>query len=324
MTNKEKLYFAKTAVEVEHKKRKTKPIHSLSNRLVFGDELDPPTAESFKNWQRIGNYMRAARPQSLDTAKVFSGPISSSKFVDQIERHKHWDTALEKIQGDRDLTAMAYAMTPSEYFEQMPASYHPHANSVMLNEDSPGALIHELGHGIDLGQRSKDETFRRWLRWNFKPTLLSEYHAWKKGRKAYQEGFAASPEVEDEKALKEYQKNMESYNNRKYPAYGTYLGGSVGGLGGLVGGAVLGHHLSDGSPRGSVYGGMLGSVLGGLAGIYGGALAGKGWAGLRRGANKEKAMKQLEKARTNPKLQEIRDRLAKITSKKKKKKSKKK
>jgi hypothetical protein len=316
----------KSSVEVEHKKRTTKPIHGFIEHLAFGGDLDAPGKKDFANWQRIGNYMRAARPGALDTAKVFSGPVSSSKLVNQVEKHKNWDTAYEKATGDRDNMAMAYGMIPDSYYEQMPASYHPHANSVILNEKSPGALIHELGHGVDMGRRG-NEKFKRWLRWNYKPTLMSEFDAWRKGRKAYQEGFAASPESEKKKELKEYEDNMASYNRSKYPAYGSYLGSALGTVGGAIGGGVLGYNLSGGgraAPKATLLGSLLGLGLGGITGVIGGTLAGKGWGSLRSGANKKKSLKQLEDAKSNPKVQEIRARLAKITSKKKKKKKSKK
>jgi hypothetical protein len=318
----------KSSVEVEHKKRTTKPIHGFIEHLAFGDDLEAPKKKDFANWQSIGNYMQAARPGALDTAKVFSGPVSSSKLVNQVERHQDWDTAYEKATGERDHMAMAYGMIPDNYYEQMPASYHPHANSVILNEKSPGALIHELGHGVDMGRRG-DEKFKRWLRWNYKPELMSEFDAWRKGRKAYQEGFAASPESEKEKSLKEYEDNMESYNRSKYPAYGSYLGSTLGAVGGAVGGGVLGYNLASGrddwaKTKATLGGGLLGLFGGGITGGIGGTLAGKGWGSFRSGANKKKALKQLENAKSNPKIQEIRDRLAKITSKKKKKKKSKK
>ena len=226
--------------------------------------------------------------------------------------------------------AQEYAQIPATMMEQLPASYHPYANSVMLNERSPGVLMHELGHGIDLAPREGEMPLKRHMRWNVKPTLWKELSAWKKGRKAFQEGYAASPESDSlsPDAHSQYASNMASLNKRKYPAFGTYLGGAAGLAGGLgLGG--LGMYLAlknagndpESQRLASRFGAqlmMLSGTLGAGAGVFGGALAGKGYASLRQKAHQQKAMRQLQKLKDDPEaLQNVRTRLAQIRLKRK-------
>lgn len=114
---------------------------------------------------------------------------------------------------------------------------------------------------------------------------------------------------------------MLSYNRRKYPAFGSYLGGASGTLvGGLVGNA-----LAQANKAGRRQGGAataLGMALGGALGVPAGALAGKLWSKLRENANKRKAEKQLLAAMKNPELATIRQRLLQLRAEEEKAKKK--
>ena len=317
--------LGKIAADVVMNSRKSNPVYGTMDRLIYDDaELDPPNkGKHLKSWQTIADYMTASAPSQLNTAKVFSGRTDPSKLINQVDKHKDYDTLIERLNGIRSLVSQDYSMLPAAYAEQVPAQYHPYANTVLLNQNAPGALIHELGHSVDLSRRNDNESnIRRWLRWSLKPTLMQEHSAWRKGRKAYQAGAAADPDIDTPDAKEEYSKAMRSYNSRKYPAYGTYVGGTAGALGGGIAGGIGGLLLEDKLLGNSVSGRhpmlqlgvILGAGLGGGAGILGGAVGGKLWSKLRSTANEIKSQKQLEKARKDPRLDEIRQRLLKLRS----------
>jgi hypothetical protein len=300
----------KIALDIISKPRKTKPIHSMMDRLVFDEkELSPPNANDLKVWQNIANYMHAARPHELGTAQIHTGGGNIPEIVNQIARHQYRDTAWEDLTGVRNEVADEYASIPSVSYEHVPASYHPYPHVVIQNERSPGVLIHELGHGIDFGPKPNENKFLRNLSWDFKPELLQETDAWHKGLDAYQKGYAASPEASKSKEHPEYSDVIKSYYNRKYPALGTYFGGSLGGLlgGGL--GAYAGHLLADSNASntgryalGLPFGGFsLGAALGGAGGVLSGALLGKLWSKWTTESNLKKALNRIETLRNNPK-----------------------
>lgn len=303
-----KAVTTKLAIDILHGKRKSKPVHGLMDRLVFGpEERDPPNEADIANWQSIADYMEASKPV-LSTAKIMTGRVDPAELVNQVERHKHHDSIFERLESTRDQVARFYANVPRTAMEHMGASYHPYAHSVILNERSPGALIHELGHGVDLAPRDGEWKTKRHMRWALKPLLWQELSAWKKGRKAYQEGYAADPSNQPADAdHAQYQDNMRSYNSRKYPAFGSYLGGALGGLGGLAAGTAGSIALADGViPQLAILGGL----LGGVGGAYGGAMAGGPWARFRQNANDRKAMRQLQKLLRDPeRLQRVTERL---------------
>lgn len=312
--------LAKLAAELVVGKRKTAPVHSFMDRLVYGEnELAVPQEKDLDNFRRILRYMEASRPHQLTDAKVLTGRVDPSILVNQIDKFKNQDTFLEDLVGTRDEISQLYASIPPTAMEHIPASYHPYANSVVLNERSPGVLIHELGHGVDMAQRPNESNFYRFLRWNYKPELLEEFSAWRKGRQAYQEGYAADPEKQKPDAdHQEYLDNMESYNARKYPAFGTYLGGTLGSIGGaglgIAGGLGLMAADAPRVPIGPMA--VLGALLGGMTGALGGAGAGKMWASWNKDSLRQKALAQLEELKRDPaKLRKVTERLIALNQK---------
>lgn len=289
------------AVEIVSGKRQSKPVFSLLDRVVFPEsERQPPNEADLASWQRVADYMAAARPAQLNTAKVISGRADPSVLINQVATHQPQDSWPEVLNGIRDFASRYYANLTPTAMEQYPASYQPYANTVILNERAPGVLMHELGHGVDLAPREGEMPFKRYLRWNFKPLLWQELSAWKKGRKAYQEGYAASPEA-DQGDHAEYRKTMQSYNSRKYPAYGTYLGGALGattGAAAAVVAALMAAKNGNQDAAGSIIQmAPLPAALGSAAGVWGGALLGRQWAKWRERALAEKAMRQLQQTR---------------------------
>lgn len=319
----------KYAAELITGKRQTAPVHSMVDQIVFDEqELKPPTTADYANWRGIIGNMERARPVQLADAKVLSGRVGPRHIINSIAARAGEDTFFERLRGDRSMLSQAYAgLTPSN-IEQEDASYHPHANAVILNNSSPGALIHELGHAIDLSRGSGESKFRRSLRWNYKPTLLKEYAAWSKGRRAYREGFADETNSSVDKvkdraelvnAFSTYLDNMQSVHNRKYPAFGTYAGGTVGAVGGgLLGGAagiaaMLAARDSDSTSRSLArlvpLGVLAGSALGGASGLFGGGLLGKMYANMRSGGVRERETNKLLKLLQAPNDPEIRKQL---------------
>jgi hypothetical protein len=309
--------LSKLAVELEVVKQKRPQSGDFVSRLVYGPEgMRAPDESDFANWQSIGDYMTASNPYQLSSAKVLSGPVRDAGgiLIDQVERHRKHDSFLERLSGIRDQVRSQYgAMTPLET-SLMPSSYHPYANTVVVNRRDPGVLIHELGHGVDMAPRPGESNIKRQLRWALKPTLWNEYSAWRKGRKAYQTGYAADPANQALDAEhKQYQENMRSYGDRKYPAYGSYLGGITGAIGGGIGGALLNEELAKNTGVRHMGIPMLGVALGGMGGALGGILSGKGLAKLMRPVNQWRYDRQLKKLLLDPAaLQQYTDRLLKI------------
>jgi len=303
--------FEKRSVEFVTKKRKSPLVPSFMERVLYGTEdFEAATEKDLQNWRRIAQYMQAAKPTELRNTAVMSGPVNAAEFVKRIRKNQDQDVLLENLDGTRSVQALAMSTMPASFIEQFPSAYFPYADAVVVNNRSPGLLMHELGHAVDLTKRDNESNLRRYLRWQLKPLLWQELSAWRKARKAYQAGYAASPEIDDERSRKEYLDNMRSYNRRKYPAFGSYLGG-IGGLGlGAVGGGIAAGILTDGALV--PHGGLIGGLGGGAFGAIGGALAGKLWAKLRENANKRKAEKQLDAFRKHPQMSAIREHLLKL------------
>src|SRR5690606_8429327 len=134
-----------------HGERKTKPIHSMMDRIVFSpEELRVPEPEDIERFRRIAQYMQAAEPYGLRKTKVLSGQVDPAILVNQVAEHSKERSFFEDIDGTHDILGQVYASVTPTALEQQAASYHPYARSVLMNERSPGALIHELGHAIDL------------------------------------------------------------------------------------------------------------------------------------------------------------------------------
>lgn len=275
----------KLAAELITRKRQTKPVHSLMDRTVFGkNELGVPSEADFSNWRGIIRHMEAAEPHRLKTTKVLSGRVSPTVLINQVADHAGEDTFMESLLGDRDQIAQFYGLLTPSAVEQTPASYQTLANSVILNERSPGALIHELGHAIDMNRGENESKLRRLLRWKFKPKLLAELDAWKKGQRAYREGFAKSPDSYKLESILQYTDNARSVNDRKYPALGGYIGGPLGALTGVaaggIGGILAADRLMEGMRLSGREGNLLarlvlaGAMLGGTVGGLGGTVAG--------------------------------------------------
>lgn len=304
--------LTKESVDVEAFPRNRNYFAGPIERWIYGsDELGPPKEEDLDNWRNIADYMHAARPSKLESAKVLTGRINSDKLIDQLDSHRNWDSVLEHLQWIRPNLANSYSRLPESAYEQMGASYHPYLHSVIVNTKSPGALIHELGHAIDMAPRKREPKIIRDLRWRLKPTLWKELSAWKKGRKAFQEGYAASPESQSGDHS-EYVKNMASYQGRKFPAFGTYLGGATGALLGAIGGGVAGYYANI---RGNLLP-MVGATVGTLLGIPTGAKAGQIYAKIREKPLARKALVRLAKLqKENPeKMNLIRERIKEIRS----------
>lgn len=311
----DKLLREKAAAQLITGKRQTKPVHSFTDRTVFDNaELAPPTAADYDNWRTIMRQMETGAPYQLADAKVLSGRVSPRHIVNSIADRAGEDTFLESVLGDRSMVAQAYsALTPTS-LEQEDASYHPYANAVILNNRSPGVLIHELGHAIDLSRAPGQSNFRRAMRWQFKPTLMSEYSAWKKGPQAYREGFAAELDGRSDKDMEQYLANMQSVSNRKYPAFGTYLGGSLGaltggaiGLGGSVAAAMAADRDSGRAISRLIAASTIGgAALGGISGTIAGGLLGKFYAKLRSRGLREREISKLEKTLKDPRIAALR------------------
>lgn len=286
----------KQAAEVVQRKRKAKLHPSFTDKLYFGEkDLAPPEKKDFDNWANISRYMEASQPHLLQDLKIFSGRVNPSVLVSQVNRFRDEDSFTEKLFDKRNRVADFYAaLTPNE-IERYRPTFHPYVKSVVQNIRSPGALIHEIGHAIDMNKREGESNFMKHLRVSLKPNLWQEHSAWRKGRKAYQEGYAAGIGAGGERVfdhLPDYLDNMESYNRAKYPAFGSYLGGSLGGMTGVIGGIAASAALGGG-PRSTLGLAALGSALGGPVGILSGGLAGRLWASLRAKANKNRAVDQL-------------------------------
>lgn len=320
--------ISKKAIDINYTPyQTTQPKPSIIERLVTGQQqFNRPTEQNIQNWQTIADYMHAAHPEELNQASVFAGRIDPKVVSSRVQQFKEKDPDLRKLR-----TAMGKNykdVTPEEY-ENYEASYHYHPHAVILQKNSPGALIHELGHAIDLGPlpntASREDQVNRFANLYDGSTLAQESKAWKKGLKAYQTGYVASPEFgqDNHDAYKEV---MKQYYKSKYPAFGTYVGGAAGGLlgaaGGFLGGLYGAHANTDSRAikvLAATLGKRLGGVLGGAAGVYGGAATGNLLGKMIASYKATRTLKDLDKlksqitqdpqqlARVSQKLEELRN-----------------
>jgi hypothetical protein len=311
----------KVAAELITGKRKTKPIYATLDRLVFDkDELAPPTDKDFDNFRGIIKHMERAQPYRLADAKVLSGRVQPSVLINAIADRAGEDILIERMAGDRAQAAQYLShLTPSS-IEQLDAAYFPQANSVVLNNRSPGVLIHELGHAVDMTRGENSSNLARYLSNSVRPLNWLERQAWNKGQRTYREGFAEDYHslLNDREASKDklgdildnYIKNMESVNNRKYPALGTYygtaLGGLTGGVAGSLAGIIAGYNILGPEYRGSnssislalrtgLLGALGGTAAGSGLGLYSGPLLGKAYAKYKLKNVRNKEMRELDK-----------------------------
>lgn len=258
--------LCKQAVDF-HVGQPTKKYYGLSEKILFNpEERRNPDAAELRKWRAIAKYMALAAPEQLRDLKVLTGKANPDYLVQAVrERAKH-DTTLEWLLGRRRNASNAYEqMTPLQV-GQYDATYHPSANAVILNEASRAALIHEIGHAIDLSRAKDESNFNRWLRNALKPTLAAEVKAWNKGTDSLRSGFVMSKDVAKEKAKREIIEALQQARGKKYPALGSYFGGTLGAITGGVAGAA------SGIPFGALLGSTIGGGAGALAGIGGGKL----------------------------------------------------
>jgi len=286
--------------------------------MVFDEtELGTPTAPDYDNWRVIMRQMERAAPYQLADAKVLSGRVSPKHLVNSVAARAGEDTTLENLAGTRSLVAQMYAATTPLSIEQTDASYHPYANAVVLNSRSPGVLVHELGHAIDMSRAPGQSNFRRSMRWNLKPTLLSEYDAWRKGQRAYREGFLGESNAGLDTDIRRYLDNTQSITTRKYPAFGTYVGSAGGALAGgglaLAGTLAAAIRAADGHSGASqataralirllplsVVGG---AAAGGTAGLFAGAALGRTYAKRRARKLRQQELNKIVSKLNDPRL----------------------
>ncbi len=272
--------------------RKTPAIHGVIDRLVVKDRslLEPPKAKDIAKLKQVATYMAKAEPHKLKDTAVFTGGVRSSELIKQIHKLRNRDTVIDRLTGHRDFMAQAVSHMTPESIEQTPAAYMPIADTVFQQDRHRGTLIHELGHAIDLNPKKDQGNWSLVIRNAIKPTLVKEFNAWRKGRKAYQSGFALSNKPTADR--RDYHEVMRQYNAAKYPAFGSYAGATVGGLVGTAAG-VAGAAAIE-SPVLAL--GTIGGALGGFGGALGGAAAGAEYARLAGPRLQRKADRQLDKA----------------------------
>ncbi len=274
--------LCKQAVDF-HVGQPSKKYYGLAETMLFNpEERRNPDAAELKKWRAIAKYMALAAPEQLRDLKVLTGKTNPDYLVQAVRERANHDTTLEWLLGRRNNVSNAYErMTPLE-IGQYAATYHPYANAVVLNEASRAALIHEIGHAIDLSKAKDESNFNRWLRNALKPTLVEEVKAWNKGTDSLRSGFVKSKDVAKEKAKSEIIEALQQARGKKYPALGSYFGGTLGAITGGIAG------LASGIPYGGLLGSTLGSVGGALTGIGGGKLLASMM--KKRHANKEERL----------------------------------
>ena len=322
---------AKQAAKAVFKERKSKPINSWVDKLVYSEgNIAPPNKQQFDNMRSIAQYMTAARPAQLENAAIMSGGIGTTDVLNQVHDNAGRESPIGNLTGRRDLVAQELSGVPDSFWEHIPTAYLPDANTAIINNNSPGAAIHELGHAVDMQREGMFGTIGRDIRNAIKPQLLMEFDAWRKGRKAYQEGVAA----DDDADIKAYLDNMRNYQETKYPAFGTYLGGSIGGIGGAVGGvglgmlaamALAGNNQEAFRPLAKMLGytgGLTGGLLGGMGGVYGGASLGRMYAKSNRDEFDKVHSEALNKLRASGGLDGVRLKLQELRAREQEEKAK--
>jgi len=290
-------YTKQAEAGVHFAERETKPVRGIVDKLVFGEDRKGADQKTHEKTKLLYQLMSQAQPEALRDTAVFVGRPEGKKVVNQIADTAHQDTLMQQLGGMRDFAAQALSHTPDTAWEQFPSSYFPVGDFVIAPEDSQGVTLHELGHAIDRNRPRFGGKFRRNMADKFKPTLLQELAAWKRGERALSEGAGSDEELEFAQEV------LEDAYKVKRPALGTYFGGSLGGMvggaAGLTGGLLLADHLDADRSQGRLFtllGALLGSGIGGTAGIFGGAHLGRTIAG-DDDKIKERAAKRIAKFR---------------------------
>lgn len=258
----------------------------------------PGKAPTQEEYQAIIEAMAAAEPGALNTTEL------------QL-LHPDWMGNWKRIFRNPRITiprrlfaSLLYPlMTPAHDNEASGPYYHTAADVVVQPWDSPGALVHELGHAIDFNARpvAKNRLLREGqallrdvygLSRILPPMpLWQEHAAWRKGHKAYVRGAAKKG-----KNIEDVKKVVEDIAYTKYPALGSYWGGMTGTVVGVPLAIALARYVTENTDLDSrairwLIAGLTLSGIRGL-GILGGALTGMGLRDWRKRVNLEKLEKE--------------------------------
>jgi hypothetical protein len=301
----------------------------LGGSAIYANLVDPEEnrgveRKDIPKFQRVLDAMESNRPHELKPLKVLSGPVSSKELWGNLDKYdyKYKYLGLDERSAKnlkRDIKDYYRSYTRDEMMH-MPDTYHRFPHAVVQNLASPGILIHEAGHAIDLfGGPSEEEERAAANRLLFFNPLPSEFAAWREGKDSVQKGYAAALKG----GLKdytpgEYDEIMRSYHRTRYPALGSYLGGTIGPVAGLGAGLALSYAMA----RARGFHGLVapfrlgasGMALGNFLGPFTGLGIGSLWSRLNRKRYARRSAKELERLqKENPEqLEKVIESLRKI------------
>lgn len=255
----------------------------------------------------LSNIPNRGRPDIRKVKKLLeimsagapNGSLDNTSYVPGISTvSENYDRAMSNPRLGLIGTPLAWAGLAGSKYEADRYDTEPLYNSMTDRVTNPWANLsvgmHELGHAIDMNDyRLPENLVGRTLRntaadvYRLAPftSLWKEHAAWRKGTDALIDG--AKKTKADPKFVASI---LNERTHSKPSALGTYWGGTIGGLTGLVGGGLGGLALASKlqDPKYSdmiralglrlpVSLGLAGSALGGALGVVGGARLGKLW-----------------------------------------------
>jgi len=240
-------------------------------------------ALSYNKALAIARAMEAASEHdALKNTRVTLGGAQYSDMVKRVRQNpRNWWWTKKTFQR------------PEEFPDRLRDSgdyFMPLMDDVALPSRSPGILVHELGHAVDMNGYPADSRVRALggaVYERFAPMLWTEHAAWRKGEDRFLRGSARHKL--DPKLV---QQTLQSIRQTKPAGLGSYWGASLGGFGGAFAGAYGSRLINPTMPRGGqILTSILGSLIGSGLGAGAGFTLGRLW-GSRDSLADEKAQEQ--------------------------------
>ncbi len=221
-------------IEVTGYSGRFSPVSGIEEMILPEHLAGKPTSK--KKEKELATLMHKANPDELGGVQV---RVNSYSPRDAFKRmwHNPRTSFLGKTLGL--LTHGPDALMAGPEDTVISPAYDPLSDVVYAPWRSDAASMHELGHAIDF---NKGKVPQSWLGRQAKGlvrdlyttvpgfTLHQEHAAWRKGIDSYLRGSALKDV--DWSKVKEH---MTDVQHTKYPALGTYWGGSIGGALGVAG-----------------------------------------------------------------------------------------
>lgn len=179
------------------------------------------TVLSVSEARRILAEMKEKYPEALANTKVQLGGHDVPEVFKRTWNNKNL------LPGFRHLDALGTSVESVLAGLTRSDHYHPWTDTVTIYSNSPGILRHELGHAVDFNnKRLLADGVEGRIAARAYPEILSRLRGLIPGSVLWPEGKATQYALATTKDPKE----MEEARSILYPAFGTYVGGSLAAL----------------------------------------------------------------------------------------------